>query len=510
MWKLRIEDDQSNRTVVSLVRKQYTIGRSEDNAVRLTERNVSRHHALIERAGEGWVLKDLDSYNGCTVDDQVVRREAALSHNSRLRIGDYSLLLYDSALGEELESKPSAATLPAPSNESGAQPRLVIVEGPNAGTEYPLSERRLLIGRGEECDIALNDTSVSRVHADIELDAGGRYRISDQQSSNGVRVNGVDVQTTTLYSGDLIELGDVHLQFVPRGQKFTRSDHPRAVLAAIEGGFWSRMSRAQRWATLGVGAAAVGTAIAWGFSPAAVVEPTASRGSAAAQALDNARLHLQKGDTEAAHAALQVIAKDSNLRNSKTFRQVEAAWADHQLALAEKAEDLVTRKAILGTVARTPSVDAARRREALDRLARLSDANLEPTDLPRVEDDAGVAPAPRVDEVDVDEVRPVSGASSSAPGSQSKPKAKPSVPRAAPVVSEELEVEPPDEQLGARTWTTPANAPRTANDESPAEGQFPPPQAPSPAPMVVPARPAYSAVPEPVTVEGPSVSSSSP
>ena len=65
MWKLTIEDDQANRTVVPLARDEYSIGRGEDNTVRLTERNISRRHARIAREGEHWVVFDGSSYNGC-------------------------------------------------------------------------------------------------------------------------------------------------------------------------------------------------------------------------------------------------------------------------------------------------------------------------------------------------------------------------------------------------------------------------------------------------------------
>jgi len=44
MWKLTIEDDQANKTVVHLVRDEYSVGRAEDNTVRLTERNI--HHDI--------------------------------------------------------------------------------------------------------------------------------------------------------------------------------------------------------------------------------------------------------------------------------------------------------------------------------------------------------------------------------------------------------------------------------------------------------------------------------
>ena len=49
MWKLSIEDEQGNRTVVNLVREEYSIGRAEDNTVRLTERNISRHHTKLDK-----------------------------------------------------------------------------------------------------------------------------------------------------------------------------------------------------------------------------------------------------------------------------------------------------------------------------------------------------------------------------------------------------------------------------------------------------------------------------
>lgn len=373
MWKLRIEDDQSNRTVVNLVRKQYEIGRAEDNAVRLTERNVSRKHALLERVNDTWLLTDSGSYNGTLINDQLVHGQAVLGHNTRIRIGDYNILLFDSTLGEAPdESRYLALTEPAPADHAASLvSRLVVLEGPNIGTEYPLAERRLLIGRGEECDIALNDTSVSRVHADIEPDEGGRYRINDQQSSNGVRVNGVDVQSTTLYSGDIIELGDVQLQYVPQGQPFTKSDHPQAVLASVKHGGFGHLSRAQRWAAIGVGLACLGTVLAWGLAETPSTPQHPLKGSPATEALELARTEFQRGNIDAAHAAVQVIRGESNLRNTKLFRQIEEAWADRQLKLADTVQDVQSRRQILGAVASSESVESTRRKEASDRLALL-------------------------------------------------------------------------------------------------------------------------------------------
>ena len=66
MWKLVIEDDEGKRTVVHLTRDQYTVGRKEGNAIRLTERNISREHAKLAKRSDGdgaavYLLEDLDS-----------------------------------------------------------------------------------------------------------------------------------------------------------------------------------------------------------------------------------------------------------------------------------------------------------------------------------------------------------------------------------------------------------------------------------------------------------------
>src|SRR5215207_7565437 len=99
MWKLTIEDDQANRTVVPLARDEYSIGRGEDNTVRLTERNISRRHCRIAREAERWVVFDVGSYNGCYVNGARVSQQHQLVHGDLVQLGDYRLELVDDALG---------------------------------------------------------------------------------------------------------------------------------------------------------------------------------------------------------------------------------------------------------------------------------------------------------------------------------------------------------------------------------------------------------------------------
>ncbi|HVJ16341.1 MAG TPA: FHA domain-containing protein, partial [Polyangiaceae bacterium] len=164
MWKLTIEDDQANKTVVHLVRDEYTIGRAEDNAIRLTERNISRHHAkVVKDASGGWLLHDNRSYNGCYVNGGRVGDGHLLNHGDIIQFGDYRLDVEDESLGESSRSD-RAQTVPGlPRLTMSTQSdRLVELAGPEPGSEFALTQRRMVIGRGEECDISINHPSVSR------------------------------------------------------------------------------------------------------------------------------------------------------------------------------------------------------------------------------------------------------------------------------------------------------------------------------------------------------------
>ncbi len=83
-----------------------------------------------------------------------------------------------------------------------------------------VSGRRLLvpprgaaIGRSRDCDIVLEDSGVSRRHAELRPD-GTAWRIEDLGSTNGVRVNGLTVHGAhELRSGDRIEMGSTEILF---------------------------------------------------------------------------------------------------------------------------------------------------------------------------------------------------------------------------------------------------------------------------------------------------------
>ena len=95
MLKLIIVDDEGRRTVVPFIRQEITIGRQEGNTIRLTERNVSRHHARLLRQNGAIMVEDLGSYNGVRVNGERIEGVAPLRGGDRVQIGDYQLAIDD-------------------------------------------------------------------------------------------------------------------------------------------------------------------------------------------------------------------------------------------------------------------------------------------------------------------------------------------------------------------------------------------------------------------------------
>src|SRR5205814_477197 len=95
--------------------------------------------------------------------------------------------------------------------------------GPGMGTRYPLSDAPVVLGRGNDCDIRINDHSVSRRHARIQPAADGYFAV-DLRSTNGTFVNDVPASMCKLQGGDytLRELAAVVKGGVRKEELFAR------------------------------------------------------------------------------------------------------------------------------------------------------------------------------------------------------------------------------------------------------------------------------------------------
>lgn len=90
-----------------------------------------------------------------------------------------------------------------------------VVAGPRRGDELPVLSPVVTIGQGPQNDIVLDDDSVSRNHARLELELGS-WMITDLDSTNGTEVEGVRLAPgvpTPLAYASTVRFGGVRLQF---------------------------------------------------------------------------------------------------------------------------------------------------------------------------------------------------------------------------------------------------------------------------------------------------------
>ncbi len=94
-----------------------------------------------------------------------------------------------------------------------SQAKLVVRQGAQTGTSFPLPPHATEIGRDETADISLQDPEMSRRHVRISWQDGG-YILEDLNSTNGTFLNDTRVTAAQRLSpGDKIRMGQYVLEF---------------------------------------------------------------------------------------------------------------------------------------------------------------------------------------------------------------------------------------------------------------------------------------------------------
>ncbi|MFM8330923.1 MAG: GGDEF domain-containing protein [Candidatus Methylumidiphilus sp.] len=99
-------------------------------------------------------------------------------------------------------------------DEPCGQSYLVVVKGGPVGKKFTLSGS-MLVGRAFDCEIWLDQQSVSRKHAQILLDETGiRLTVTDLSSLNGTFYRGTPIDSVELFDGDQIVFGEITCKFL--------------------------------------------------------------------------------------------------------------------------------------------------------------------------------------------------------------------------------------------------------------------------------------------------------
>jgi pSer/pThr/pTyr-binding forkhead associated (FHA) protein len=95
-------------------------------------------------------------------------------------------------------------------------PALIVRSGGGrAGETFALERDSTTIGRSPDCEIFLDDVTVSRKHSVI-VKANEAFRIEDEGSLNGTFVNKKRVESAELEDGDELQIGKYRLTYLSR------------------------------------------------------------------------------------------------------------------------------------------------------------------------------------------------------------------------------------------------------------------------------------------------------
>jgi len=85
---------------------------------------------------------------------------------------------------------------------------LVVLRGPQEGARYDLdpAQPSVVVGRAPECDLFLDDVTVSRRHAELHTTSGS-WELVDAGSLNGSYVNRRRIDRQLLVGGDEVQIG---------------------------------------------------------------------------------------------------------------------------------------------------------------------------------------------------------------------------------------------------------------------------------------------------------------
>lgn len=180
----------------------HLLGRDPAAAVVLSHSTVSTRHAEVAHNGQAWLIRDAGSLNGTTVNGARVTAPRRLTAGDVVTLGQARLTVAAGAAGT-----PPAPSRPAPppTRMHATQP-FVMDESDRRVLDLPTAQHAVTIGRAAENTVTLDDHSVSRFHARLEMRADGLW-VTDLDSSNGTFLNGERIAGAHVAPTDTLRIG---------------------------------------------------------------------------------------------------------------------------------------------------------------------------------------------------------------------------------------------------------------------------------------------------------------
>lgn len=206
---MRLHFPHGEQTDVLLREGETSLGAAASNAVVLKGEGVQPIHASLLHDRRGLTLIVREGGQATHVNARPVREKAILRVGDMVSLGHVLVAIKpdsDQYVTSRIPPKTSQDEVMSEQNNETryrmAPPKAVLrgVSGTYFGKVIPVSGR-LTIGRGNDCDLVLDEPEMSRRHAMVEATPAGIW-LRDLGSSNGTYVNGVQVRDAVLFTGD--------------------------------------------------------------------------------------------------------------------------------------------------------------------------------------------------------------------------------------------------------------------------------------------------------------------
>jgi transcriptional regulator with GAF, ATPase, and Fis domain len=112
--------------------------------------------------------------------------------------------------------------------------KLIVIKGPQRGTEFLISSDVIQVGKAPENDLVMADETVSRTHFAIVRDAKG-YLLRDLQSTNGTFLDGAEIKEAYIRAGAVIGAGASEFKFTPFEERIEILPSEKEVLGEMVG-----------------------------------------------------------------------------------------------------------------------------------------------------------------------------------------------------------------------------------------------------------------------------------
>ncbi len=193
-----------------------TLGRDPSNRIVLPYDGVSREHARLENINGTVVLTDLNSSNGVFSNGKRVQTVALTSGQNDVRLGPVTLQITIVAQKTESRTTPQAIT---PQMWNQAKRFVVEYIDPRTGAlKRARSPLPITIGRSPGMRVNIDDSHISRHHAEIQRGDRGQLVVVDQNTERGTFINGQRCPANrgmTLPIGATIRVGQYEITIYP-------------------------------------------------------------------------------------------------------------------------------------------------------------------------------------------------------------------------------------------------------------------------------------------------------